>query len=70
MGKTDNNTCPLCLGTGSFEMPYRIKKDDLEVKKYLANHMRDKGYSIRQIMRVLGYKSPLSISLLLKKPNK
>ena len=65
----DNNkcVCPVCLGTGLFEHPSHIKDDDVKIKEHLAIYLSDKGYSIRQIMRVLNYKSPRSISLLINK---
>ena len=40
--------------------------DMIEVKKDMAVKLHSKGYSYRQIMKALGYKSTRSISLLLK----
>jgi hypothetical protein len=61
------DTCPICKGTGKFEMPNKIKIDTVEIKRHLAVQLRKKGYSLRQIQKALGYKSVLSIQYLLKK---
>ena len=58
--------CPVCRGTGKFELPHRMAIDKMELQKYLATELRKKGYSIRQIQVALGYKSPRSIQILLK----
>lgn len=62
--------CPICKGTGTFDMPHRIQMDTLAIKRYLAVELRKNGYSIRQIMAALGYKSPISIQLILKQEEK
>lgn len=61
-----NDECPLCKGTGKFEFPKSIEIDSAKVKATIAKELRAKGYGIRQIMRGLGYKSPRSISKILK----
>lgn len=48
------------------DTPIRTDIDQLEIKKAIAIGLREKGYSYRQIMKALGYKSVRSISLLLK----
>lgn len=55
-------TCPLCEGKGKVidKMPKKIM-----IKK--IKKMRELGFSIREIMRVLNYKSPRSIQVLLTK---
>ena len=55
--------CPLCLGTGKIEM---VLKPDQVSNKAAAIRMRKKGFTIRAIMKTLGYNSPSSISHLLK----
>ena len=60
--------CIICKGTGEIEEP-KHKDIDGEMnayKKAVANELHIKGYSYRQIMKALGYKSTRSISLLLK----
>ena len=59
--------CPICHGSGEFELPAQIKIDSVEIKRRIAIELREKGYSIRQIQVSLGYKSPLSVQLFLKK---
>ncbi len=59
--------CPVCKGTGKYKLPHKMKVDSMEIKKEIAFKLRERGYSIRQIMVALGYKSPLSIQLFLKK---
>jgi hypothetical protein len=58
--------CPVCQGTGAFELPKNVKKEDAAIKVYLVNLLHKKGYGLRQIQRALGYKSPQSISHILK----
>ena len=48
------------------DAPIRTDIDQLEIKKAIAVGLRSKGYSIRQIMKALNYKSPRSITELLK----
>lgn len=48
------------------DAPIRTDIDQLEIKKAIAVGLREKGYSIRQIMRALNYKSTRSITELLK----
>lgn len=57
--------CPVCKGAGVFELPKKIKESDYEIKKFLVKYMHQKGYSIRQIMRGLNYKSPQSVSKII-----
>lgn len=61
--------CPICKGTGKYDLPKKMQVDSAEIKKRLAVELRAKGYSIRQIMTALGYKSPISIQLMLKTDN-
>ncbi len=63
----DKCVCPICNGSGKFQLPRKIQIDSAEIKKQMAIKLREKGYSIRQIQVALGYKSPRSISIILKK---
>jgi transposase len=58
--------CICCNGTGTMSEPNHKEVDMIEVKKDMAVKLHAKGYSYRQIMKALGYKSTRSISLLLK----
>lgn len=58
--------CICCNGTGTMDEPNHKEVDMIEVKKEMAVKLHSKGYSYRQIMKALGYKSVRSISYLLK----
>lgn len=62
-----NTTCPICNGTGEIESPKSLEIDAVAVKKEMAQKLRFKGYSLRQIQNVLGYKSVRSVVYLLEK---
>ena len=53
--------CPVCEGTGKIENP----KSDIELKKQAVRILKKNGYGIRQIQRILGYKSPRSVQVIL-----
>jgi hypothetical protein len=55
--------CPLCEGVGKIE--YTPKPDKVDLKK-AAKRLRGEGYTIRQIMVILGFKHPGSVSHILK----
>ena len=55
--------CPICKGTGKIEKPFH----SYITKRIMARLLKKEGYSIRQIMKFLDYKSPQSIQGLLKK---
>jgi len=52
------------------DKPYHIFGNKKNKNKELALQLHDEGFSIRQIMKKLNYKSPRSISILLEKSNK
>jgi len=54
--------CPLCDGTGKFQI-----KNDIKARIYWAKFLKSKGISIRGIMKSLGYKSTRSVTYLLSK---
>jgi hypothetical protein len=57
--------CPTCGGVGQVEyIPKPVFKSD--TNRPLAKKLRKKGYTVRQIAKMLGYKNPGSISNLLK----
>lgn len=61
--------CPLCKGQGIIQMddPRRKEVDIYEVKKEMAVKLREKGFSLRQIQKALGYKSVRSVVYILDK---
>jgi hypothetical protein len=65
MTNREKAACPICNGTGKFELPSKMQIDSMELKKHLAIELHKKGYSIRQIQVALGYKSPRSIQVFL-----
>lgn len=64
---TIEDKCVLCKGTGKYSLPKQIKYNEIEVKKHLAIKLSQEGYGLRQIQRILGYKSPRSIFVILQK---
>jgi len=61
--------CPMCEGCGEIEAPH-FKQKIMNEKAATAKRMREQGYSIREIMKAIGYKSPRSIQQLLNKQTK
>lgn len=59
-------TCPVCNGTGELEKPHTTISGEPDVRA-MVKTLRDAGYSIRQIMKLIGYKSPQSIQKILTK---
>ena len=47
--------------------PPNLKQKNIKEKSIMAKKLRDNKYSIREIMNIMGYKSPSSIQLLLEK---
>jgi hypothetical protein len=60
--------CPMCNGTGKTDPPKHREADMVEINKKIAKDLVNRGYSYRQVMRVLGYKSVRSVQYLLDKP--
>lgn len=58
--------CPVCKGKGEIANP-KQDKDFERVKVRMTKVLRKEGFSIREIMKLLGYKSPRSIMENLKK---
>lgn len=59
--------CPVCRGKG--EIPKAKNSSDARKRRQstIANKLRGEGYTIREIMALMGYKSTTSVQLLLKK---
>ena len=56
--------CPLCKGKKYLTiLPYH--DNEINLKKFCAIALIKSGYSYRQIMKFLNYKSPRSVSVLL-----
>jgi hypothetical protein len=58
--------CPICRGRGDIVAPESSRLGMMDLKRNAAKVLRQSGYGIRQIQRLLGYKSPRSASLLVK----
>ncbi len=56
--------CPTCHGTGNIKAP-NLHGKNMDLKKSVARKLKVDGYSIREIMLIMGYKSPRSIQDLL-----
>lgn len=57
--------CPICKGTGKLREPVTAPKIIQTEKAKIAKKLRGAGYSFREIMKVLNYKSTNSVSKLL-----
>lgn len=55
--------CPVCKGKGFIIKPK--KQPDRQLKIQAASILRKNNYSIREIMSLLGYKSPRSVQYIL-----
>jgi hypothetical protein len=58
--------CPICGGSGTITAPQNIPKDLLKERVRVAKTLKEGGYSIREIMQIMNYKSPRSIQILLE----
>lgn len=58
--------CPICKGKSEIEAPH-LQQKMMRQKQDFVKILRKEGYSIREIMKVLGYKSPRSVAVLLEK---
>lgn len=59
-------TCPMCQGCGTIKNPH-LQQKNMKEKELTAKLMRRQGYSIREIMRAMKYKSPRCVAQLLNK---
>lgn len=61
--------CPICNGTGELPAPkllFPYRRGVLKLKKQACKILRSKGFSIREIQKILGYKSPRSVQIYIK----
>lgn len=67
----DKNKCPLCHGSGIIDQPLEKRRETKRLKVLrtpeMAKILRRKGHSIREIMKMMEYKSTVSVQLLLNK---
>ncbi len=70
MNKKENICCPMCFGSGEIHAP-RISANSIDKRKIdAAKFLKQKGYSLREITRLLGYKNLNSIRYILNKKSK
>lgn len=62
----ENVPCVLCKGKGTIEKR-KYSPGDQELKERAIELLHKHGYGIRQIQRMLGYKSPRSIQQIVEK---
>lgn len=60
----EKQNCVVCKGTGKLPLPYLKRKNAHINNIIMAKLLHKAGYSLRQIGKFLGYKSPRSIQLL------
>jgi hypothetical protein len=59
--------CPVCNGRGKLASPSRVP--DTALRQEAAVTLVGSGFSYRETMRLLGYKSPRSVVQAMKKPS-
>ena len=69
MPKKQTMECPICKGSGSVEKAAHTAEPRIRRRSEIAKTLRSEGYSIREIMALMGYKSTNSVSILLKSGN-
>jgi len=58
----NNPRCPICNGSGVLDRPKHGAIDDAAAKRAMARALHEHGYSFRQVMRLVGWKSTRSVS--------
>ena len=58
-----NIECPICKGVGKIEYP---KDRAIDFKKRAVKILHNHEFGVRQIQRLLGYKSPRSVAVILE----
>lgn len=58
--------CPICDGTGKLELP---RPTEREFRRQAILCLKKNGFGVRQIQRLLGFKSPRSVSFILENNN-
>lgn len=61
--------CPICNGSGKIEDPRSeaLKKMSINLKKKAVIILHKEGFGLRQIQRLIGYKSPRSVAVIINK---
>lgn len=59
--------CPVCKGSGEVPQAKDTIKSRQRRRSDIANQLRAEGYTIREIMALMDYKSPNSVAILLNK---
>lgn len=59
--------CPVCKGSGEVLRANNTIKSRQRRRSDIANKLRSEGYTIREIMALMGYKSTNSVAILLYK---
>lgn len=67
MPKQQIEKCPVCKGRGSLPKAGKTIESRQRRRSDIANKLRGEGYTIREIMSLMGYKSPNSVAILLEK---
>lgn len=62
--KLKQERCPICKGSGLLDCP-TLRNKEMKAKKDIAKILRKEGFSMREIMRLMNYKSPQSVTKLL-----
>ena len=58
----EEEKCPICKGSGLIPQKCESRKSDVvQRKKKVSKVLHKKGYSYREIMKILGYRSPRTI---------
>ena len=57
--------CPICGGSGELPESYKNKSQKVINNKIMARVLKKEGYSVRQIMKFMDYKSPNSVQKFL-----
>lgn len=65
---TENSRkCPCCKGTGKIPLAGIDKKRKYEAKAIIIQKLQGDGYTIREIVKMMGYKSTSAVAHYLKK---
>jgi murein L,D-transpeptidase YcbB/YkuD len=67
LSKNETIKCPVCNGNAVLPKPIRNAPRRTIQKTIMAKLLRDAGYTMREIMEFLEYKSPRSVALCLKR---
>lgn len=65
MAEKDKIDCPVCKGSGEVFAPKPVESIDKKIKA--AKELKKAGFSFREIMKLMNYKSTRSVSYLLEK---